>query len=110
MIAEIEFAVDVILDKGNSVPGQQIHQRPLLVVGHQAAQGILEIGHEPARLGAVALQGMLQRQQIDALAWMGGNLHHLQTHALERLQRGIEGGRFHHHGVTRSRHGRQAKV
>ncbi|KAG1439087.1 hypothetical protein G6F57_019569 [Rhizopus arrhizus] len=70
--AEIQFAVDVVFDQRDVVARQQFDQLPLLVVGHQAAQRVLELRHQPARFGRMPLDGGLHRVQVDAGARMGG--------------------------------------
>ena len=47
---------------------------------------------------------------IDAFARVGGHLDGAQAQTFERLQRGGEGGRLHHHHVARPGDGLQAQV
>ncbi|KAG1249442.1 hypothetical protein G6F65_019128 [Rhizopus arrhizus] len=88
--AEVEFAVDVVFDQRHAVLGQQLDQRFLLAVGHQAAQRILERRHQPAGARAVLQDGLLQRLQVDAFARMRRHFDGMQLIAFQRLQRGIE--------------------
>src|SRR5262249_38994734 len=42
LIAEVDVAVDVVLDQGYLVPGEQVENGQLLFVGHGAAERIVE--------------------------------------------------------------------
>ncbi|MDT4815467.1 hypothetical protein FQZ97_484960 [compost metagenome] len=109
-LAEVELGVHVVLDERQFVAREQFDQRLLLRVGHQAAQRVLEGGHEPAGGRLVRGDGLRQRVEVDAFARVRRHLDGAQAHALERLQRGIEGGRLDDHRVARPRHGREAQV
>jgi MFS family permease len=52
------------------MPRQQFHQGLLLRVGHQAAERVLEGGHQPAGLGPVGRDGEFERTEVDAFAGM----------------------------------------
>ncbi|MCY1199811.1 hypothetical protein D9M72_112280 [compost metagenome] len=110
VLAEIQFAVDVVFDQRHAVPRQEAHERFLFVVRHQAAQGILEGGHEPAGARPMPQDGFFQRLQVDAFARVRGHFDGVQVVALQRLQRGVESGGFHDHRVAGLGHGRQAEV
>ncbi len=89
---------------------QQFDQCFLFLVGHQAAQRILERRHQPAGARAVLQDRVFQGVQIDAHARMRSDFDGMQAVAFQRLQRGIEGGGLHDHGIAGAGHRRQAQV
>lgn len=48
VLAEVHFAVNIILDQGNIIFIKHFHQLTLAVIGHAATQGIVEIWHKHA--------------------------------------------------------------
>ncbi len=108
--AEVELAVDVVFDQRNVVPGKQFDEPALVVVGHQAAQRILELRHQPAGARRVAQDGRLHRVQVDAGTRMRGHFQRFQPKALQRLQCAVERRRFHHDGIARLRDRLQAEI
>ncbi|SOY46732.1 conserved hypothetical protein [Cupriavidus taiwanensis] len=109
-VAEIEFAIDVVLDQRHLVARQQGHQRLLLVLRHAGAERILELRHEPARLDRVARKRRVERAQVDAFGGVDRDLDGLEPQPLQCLQRGVEAGRFDRDHVARLRHRHQAQV
>ncbi|MNI12166.1 hypothetical protein D3C73_653340 [compost metagenome] len=90
--------------------GQEPDQRFLFSVGHQAAQRILEGGHQPAGARPVLHDGVFQRLQVDAFARMRGHFDGVELVAFQGLQGGVERGGFHDDRIAGLGHRRQAQV
>ncbi|MNC50192.1 hypothetical protein D3C75_994190 [compost metagenome] len=83
--AEIQLAINVVLNQGNLPLTQQTHQ-PLLVVVRQAGpQRVLEVGHQPTGLDRILLQRLFERIEINSVLRVSGNRHRLQTQPLQCL-------------------------
>ena len=110
LVAQVQLGVYIVFDQRELVASDQRDQRFFLRFGHQAAQRVLKGGHQPTGLGAVAHDGGLQCGQVNALPRVGGHLDGVQTHALQRLQGGVERGRLDQHRIARPGDGGQTQV
>ena len=108
--SEIQLAVYIVFDQRNVVACKQLDQLPLFLIGHQAAQRVLELRHQPAGARRMTLDGGLHRVQVDAGARMRRYFQRLQSMALKRLQGAIERGGLDHDRVAGLRDRLQAEI
>ena len=108
--AEVQLRVHVVLDEGHVVPLQELDQLLASIVGHQRAQWVLEIGHEPTRAHCVLIQNARQVGDIDAMRWVRRDLDSLEPESLDGLKAAIERWRLDRHQVAWPGQGLQRKV
>jgi hypothetical protein len=91
--------------------GAQGHQGGLALVGHGAAQRVVQGGHDGHRLdGRVAVQREGQGLDRQAVARAGGQLDGAQAQGLDDLQQAVEAGRLHRHRAAGLGHRPQRQV
>ena len=106
-----EFAIGIVLDHGDARPRAQLDDAPLVVVGHHAAERILQMRHDHHGLECrMLLQGELERLDRKSRARARGNLQCAQAEAFEHLQEAIKARRLDRNRVPRLRDGAQREV
>ena len=78
----MQLAINIIFDQGQIVLIQQVDQLALVLVGHQAAQRVAEIGDQHQRPHRVVFEGKAQSLQADAGLVVGGDFQGTQARAL----------------------------
>ncbi|MNI34826.1 hypothetical protein D3C73_888260 [compost metagenome] len=88
-----QVAVGVVFDQYRAVLGAQLHQPRLVGVGHDAAQRILQVGHDHhGPYGGLTLQPLFEGQQVDPRLSCCRDFMNTQVEAFENLQQPMESG------------------
>ena len=76
--AKIEFAVDIIFDQGDVVPGEKRDQVRFFFCAEREAEWILTVGHEPAGFDRILIERLLKRiqqTQVSNPVVISGDIH-----------------------------------
>ena len=110
LTAKVELAVNIIFNQHHVIARQQRHQPRFFPRAEGKTERVLPVGHQPAGFNRIVLQCLLQRVEINPLFDVGRHRQRLEAQPLQRLQRPVEAGVFHHHPIAGFGDGLQAKV
>ena len=108
--AEMEVAVDVVLDGGDVELGEDLVEFFFVLVGHAGAEGIRVTGHDQEGLDVVVREGVAGGVEADAGAGSGGDFDDLEVEGLKGFEETEVGGRLDCDGVTRFGDGTEGEV
>ncbi len=102
--AEMDLAVDVVLDQRHAVPCEQGEQRPLVGFGHRRPERIAEARGDHAGGHGLGLEQARESLDVDAERRVGRHFQGLQSEHFDRVQQSEIGRRLDRDRVSAPGH------
>src|SRR5471032_3474394 len=90
-LAEMQFAIHVVLDQWHVMCSEQFDQRLFLVIRQGHTGWVLKRRHEPADADRMPPKRLSQYVEVEPIVRVDRYLHDLQVKALDRAKRAVKG-------------------